>query len=492
MGAVIMFKTTNVSPLDLHLDEKNPRFRVNVNPSQEDIRKYMLKHEKLLVLANSMTKMNTLLPGERVIIYNDGQRNIVLEGNRRTSIYQMFLERGLIPSEYQSSFPIASKEFLSEISNIPVDVIDNRQEAMAYLAARHIIGVEKWSSVSKWKVSYEYYNDGYSINDISARLVMPANKVRDSICKYKVLLRGIDSPVWTAEEKERLSPLDIKPDRLIRILHLSETRERLGLRYSEDYNLVSDKFSEEIITNLIVLLTRMAYITGDINTRTLIIDIWGRIISAIPELDVSSSRDLSSSTSSSYADGVVSCTVNTSSTNSRESEGDSKNTRTGGKGNLPYFFDGLEFSHLDRNKTVTHGILRVCEEIRKFSNRKLVKEFPIAAAFLTRSLIEQSFIYYSKTHKIQAQNKLIWDQICPADRDLKLSEIVNAYKRNLPNFILKEKIRDYFSALFENYNTTANPLNWVIHRPDEFVMNTNMLIELPGHGLLCLINFLIE
>jgi len=144
-----MFKMADVSTLDLHLDESNPRFWVNVNPSQEDIMKYMINHEKLLVLANSITNMNTLLPGERVIIFKDGGENIVLEGNRRTCVYQMLLNRELIPAEIRTAFPVAKDEFLKEISKISVDVVNNRQEAMTFLAARHIVGVEKWSSVTK-------------------------------------------------------------------------------------------------------------------------------------------------------------------------------------------------------------------------------------------------------------------------------------------------------------------------------------------------------
>lgn len=46
-----MFTTKVLSPLDLHLDESNPRFRITVNPSQEDIREYMLTHENVLRLA---------------------------------------------------------------------------------------------------------------------------------------------------------------------------------------------------------------------------------------------------------------------------------------------------------------------------------------------------------------------------------------------------------------------------------------------------------
>lgn len=504
-----MFMTTNVSPLDLYLDESNPRFRVNVNPSQDDIRKYMIKHEKLLVLANSMTDMNTLLPGERVIIFNDGEKNIVLEGNRRTCVYQMLLDRSLVPADILTSFPMAKDEFLAEISNIPVDVVKSRQEAMAFLAARHIIGVQKWSSVSKWKISYEYYQDGSSINEIANRLVMSANTVRTSIRNYKVLLRGINSPDWTKEEKARLSPLDIKPDKLIRILGLKDTSERLGLFYSEDYSLMSNKFNEKVITKLIVLLTRMAFITGEVDTRTAIDDVWDKIVSTIPKLSVATpheneppqnaggtdnnsggTRDTGGGTTTPPAGGGTSGGPSTPPPTNGGMPDDSSPTGTGGKKNLPYFFDGLQFGQLDRNDPNTHGVSRVCFEIKKFCSKKMVDEFPISAAFLTRALIEQSFIYYAKTHNIQAQTKSIWERICSGKSDLKLSEIIKAFDKSLPDYIPDVNIRDYFKALFSDYNTTTNPLNWVVHRPHEFVLHSKTLIELPGNGLLSVINYL--
>lgn len=505
-----MFMTTNVSPLDLHLDESNPRFRVNVNPSQEDIRRYMVNHEKLLILANSMTNMNTLLPGERVIIFNDGSKNIVLEGNRRTCVYQMLLNRALIPAEIRAAFPVAKDEFLAEISNIPVDVVTNRQEAMAFLAARHIVGVEKWSSVSKWKISYEYFIDGNSINQISARLVMSANKVRTGIKNYKILLRGVNNPIWTDEEKSRLSPLDIKPDKLIRILGLRDTSDRLGLYYSENYDLHSNKYSDESITKLITLLTKMAFITNEVNTRTSIDDVWDKIVSEIPEFatqqtedntpqDDSSGTDGSNGTQTAGGSGTTPTTGGNTSrgqdtpppTNGEYPNGESS-SGNGGKKNIPYFFDGLQFGHLDPNNPNTHGVSRVCIEIKAFSGRKLVDTFPIAAAFLTRSLIEQSIIYYAKTHNVQAQPKAIWSQICSGANDPKLSEIIKAFNKGLSNYIPDKNIRDYFTALFGNYDQTANPLNWVVHRPHEFVISPKSLIDLPGNGLLTVINYLLS
>ena len=70
-----------------------------------------------------------------------------------------------------------------------------------------------------------------------------------------------------------------------------------------------------------------------------------------------------------------------------------------------------------------------------------------------------------------------------------LSQIIDNYKRNLANYITDTTIRDYFMALFDNYNDTVNPLNWVVHRPSEFQLDASTLIELPRKGLLTVINY---
>lgn len=162
---------------------------------------------------------------------------------------------------------------------------------------------------------------------------------------------------------------------------------------------------------------------------------------------------------------------------------------TGGKANLPYFFQGLDYGHLKPSDQDTHGVTSICRELQLFSVRKIVSEYPIASAFLVRSIIEQSIKYYSKKHKIQGQNKLIWENI----KDIsKLSTIITVYKKNLPNYIIDSNMRGYFTDLFDNYESNVNPLNWVVHRPDEYRLDTKTLIELPGKGLLSLINFFLR
>ncbi|MPM09504.1 hypothetical protein SDC9_55823 [bioreactor metagenome] len=495
-----MYTTDHLSPLDLHLDEKNPRFRIDLNPSQNEIREYMLKHENLFVLANSMVNMNTLLPGERVIISQENGKNIVLEGNRRTCIYQMLLNRSLIPESAKRVFPEAKSEFLNEIQSIPVDIVPNKKDAMAFLAARHIIGVEKWSSYSKWKISFEYFVEGLSINEISTKLVMSANTVTTSIRNYKILQRGIVNPIWNEQERKSLNLLDIKPDKLIRIFHQAETVKLFGLKYLPSNDLCSDLFSDELITKLILLLTKMAFISGELDTRTTISDVREKIISEIPEYSsISNQKASSNSDSDKSQNNEKNSSDNNNPNSSKDTETSDNSTEktdttkgTGGKKNLPYFFEGLQYGHLQPIDPETHGVTRICNEIQNFSNHHFVESFPICSAFLVRALIEHSIKYYSKTNNIQGQEKLIWSQIIQGNPNPKLSQIIDQFNRNLINFIPDKKANGYFASLFSKYNETADPLNWVIHNPEEFVIAPERLRSLASQGLLSLINFFIK
>lgn len=166
-----------------------------------------------------------------------------------------------------------------------------------------------------------------------------------------------------------------------------------------------------------------------------------------------------------------------------------KGISLGGNRNLPYFFQGLNYSRLSPNDPATHGVTAVCRELQLFSDKRLVATYPIATTFLVRSLIEQSIIYYSKKHNIQGQNKLIWENI----KDFsKLSKIIDNYNRNLPNYITDSNMRQYFTSLFADYESDIDPLNWVVHRPAEFRLSTDVLVELPRKGLLSLVNYMLS
>lgn len=72
---------------------------------------------------------------------------------------------------------------------------------------------------------------------------------------------------------------------------------------------------------------------------------------------------------------------NTSSNEDKGEEDNKQERGAGGNSNLPYFFQGLNYQNLDPNDSDSHGVSRACKEIQLFSNRKLVDNFPMAAAF---------------------------------------------------------------------------------------------------------------
>lgn len=165
------------------------------------------------------------------------------------------------------------------------------------------------------------------------------------------------------------------------------------------------------------------------------------------------------------------------------------NTSSGGNKNLPYFFQGINYSKLDPNDADSHGVSAVCRELQLFSDKKMVTTYPLASAFLVRSIIEQSIKYYSKKHMIQGQQKYIWENIKSINY---LSKIIEHYNKNLPNYIVDATMRQYFTSLFGDYESNVDPLNWVVHRPAEYQLDAGTLIELPRKGLLTLINFMIS
>lgn len=491
-----MYKTKNISPLDLYLDERNPRFRFDRLLSQEEIRLYMLKHEDVLELAQKMSDMNTVLPGERIIICSKDNKNIVLEGNRRTTIYQMFLDRNLIPDEYLINFPLPTDKFLNEIKYIQVDIVETRKEAMKFLAARHIEGVKRWSSISKWKISYQLFKEGNNIAKIAEYLAISLNTVKTAIFNYTILLKGLNNKKLSKKEKELLDPMMLKPDQFIRIFNL--TVKPLGLSYTDSFEVKSLKIPDKVLDEIILMLIRKTFIEHKINTRSNYQDIESDIKSILEKNNIS--QDILeekiplNTVSSSPKTEKAKIPPSENDDDGHEENGDIYIDGNGSRRNLPYFFSGLKYKHISKQDTDGFGVTKICFELRKMSNstNNYVKNFPIAASMLVRSLIEQSLIYYSKKHD-DNNGKRIYDQISKNGNPEKLSKIIEKYYKAGKNFIHDDKIHQYFQEIFSgNNNGIAQYFNWIVHRPDEFSIDENTLLNIANMGLLKVVNYLIS
>lgn len=510
-----MYGKEIVSPLNLYLDPKNPRFITpEAGGTQTDIRKYLITQENVLSLARSIADNKGLMPGERIVVCFENENCVVLEGNRRTCACQMFLDRSLIPSDYESRFPATSDELRKNIEQLEVDVILSREEAKRFLAVRHIERAKEWSTIAKMRFCYEDYNDGKTISQIYDRTGISRANINKYIRKYKILLRGINSS-WTEEEKLKLNLLEIEPDKLLRMFELSDTAQTLRTYFDNNFVLRSNKISDADIDQIIHIWTKKAFIDDEMNTRSVfgtynkdgectgacvfIKHILDKYYETEPQVIVKQDHGYGNNSQPVHiGQQIQSGAIITPQPPSVVQANAGNNVQSGrqqiqgGGPSIPSFFNNLNWSAVDPNNNANKGIIAICMELRKLSNSPTtVNNFPICTAFLIRALIEHSFKYH-------ARNKGYWNQImrnynanASQPGEPTLSYIIRQYSQNIRTWIPESNIRRLFNVVF-NFNVQTEKLNLVVHSPESYMLTPDSLRAIPGEGLLEIANYLLR
>lgn len=517
--------------------------------TQEMIIEHLLRYSDVIKLAQRINEVGELHGSEIITCTKKGDKFVVLEGNRRTCACKLLLDRKLIPEQYRNSFPFITEHAKANIEKVMVTIYPDRESVQAYLSDRHIAGVRRWSALEKNNYYMNLFLQYGNVEAVKRHTSDSVSVVAKSIKKYQFFMDvfNVLKSKYTSLEIEKMDYLPMV-DRFMETLVGDDEEVGLNLEFDTvklqyfcmpEKRDIYDRILLKIGEAFLVRKERRLCGEGEI-PKVVGSEIYGKndqkrlilediripgLYSLIQQYKSDEKTELSSVEGVETADGEVTTkeTENGASKNAREDkgaceddkskdsaqtgngeknndtspnsvegkEGNAQDKGAGGNSNLPYFFQGLNYQNLDPNDSDSHGVSRACKEIQLFSNRKLVDTFPMAAAFLTRTIIEHALIYYSKKHKIQGQNKYIWEEISNNGNAIKLSSIINKYKSNLANYILDIRMREYFTDLFGDYNTNVNPLNWVVHRPDEYQLPAKDLIDLPRKGLLALINFLI-
>lgn len=510
----------NISPIELKLDPRNPRFITpEENHTQEAIRIYLISQEDVIPLANSLAETNNLMPGERIVVCQEDGNWIVLEGNRRTCVCQMFLDRDLIPKDFTSKFPPSNDEIIQNISDLEVDILPSREDAKRFLATRHIIRPREWSTIAKMRFCYEDYNEGRSIDEIKLRTGLDYGVITKFINHYKILIRGRNQN-WTDEERIKIDLLSIKPDKLLRLFDTAETSNRLKLYYDQDHNLMSSIISDDDLSSIILIWTRKAFIDDEINTRSVfgtyspdgkskgackyIEHILGNYPFQSFQVSDGSKSSAEADLKSEYAsaneasdDGRNDSNHSTNNTDNpnnstTDSKKDSSKNKAGGP-NVSSFFSTLSWAAVDTNNSKNTGIIAVCKEIYKISHDiKFVTLYPICTAFIIRALIEHSLKYHAKNNKNWAQIMKNYKQgKNKKENDPNLGFIIDQYNKNNATYLSDNNIRKVFNVVF-NVNKQTDKLNLVIHSPESFRLTPGSLLAIPDEGLLEIINYLLS
>lgn len=140
-----------LSYAELLLDPLNPRLPEELQGrSQPEILEYLATNAGLDELARSYIN-NGFFQHEHLIVAPENDMYVVLEGNRRLAALKVLLEDD---DAQEADLAFALDEQLTSndrqgLLELPVFVVESREDVRKYLGFRHIGGIKTWSSEAK-------------------------------------------------------------------------------------------------------------------------------------------------------------------------------------------------------------------------------------------------------------------------------------------------------------------------------------------------------
>lgn len=123
-------QTKNIAIKDLTLWDENARFPDKYfNQDESELIHYFVSKADLKIksLLESIVKDFDLPQLEKIVVWNDGEQNIVLEGNRRLTAYKLFNNPQLAKDKKLQNFITAEKQKISIIFYSPFFVLKYQQ-----------------------------------------------------------------------------------------------------------------------------------------------------------------------------------------------------------------------------------------------------------------------------------------------------------------------------------------------------------------------------
>ncbi len=492
--------TITISPLDLKLDTKNPRFVVLQSREQFDIRKYLVTYEDVCQLATDINAYGSLLPGERIVILIENGDYIVVEGNRRTCSLQLLLSHNLIPDGFKHRFPPTSVSILENCNMIEVDVLPDRNTALELMSKRHIKGVKQWKPLAKKQFFASNYKDGLgqSIQNLSKITGIKEGEIKEDIRDYKFFFSTYEKYI-TSHPDFNKEIINLKTDPFWRIFKAKfpykenkiKPSDFLKISYDEMLNTVS-ALDESLFNRIVQLVFEKAIVTEEINTRNVLTDVKG-IFPLLQEVaDSANKKNYTDQEKLSNSEGgsikplseveTTSQLINNQKANvpkdylaSYEKEDDLTNNIPPKKieskviksENLPCggpaprtFFETISWSNkLNKAEKDHQGLLYAINELHNLSkyncgNRKAYKVFAIATGMVLRTVYEQSLILILKHTNLWGEYNKNRNNALPTLRTIE--DFINQGENKRKVFPKKEMLLTYDRVIAAKHRDFLN------------------------------------
>lgn len=435
----------NISPLELILDTENPRFVILSSKEQANIRKYLVTYEDVCQLATDINEYGSLLPGERIVVLQDNDKYIVVEGNRRTCSLQFLLNRELIPDGFTHRIPPTSVQILNNCQTIEVDVLPNRDAALELMTKRHIEGIKQWKPLAKKQFFAANYRDGQgqSISNLKRITGVSEGDIKEDIRDYKFFFSAYEKYCATHHDFNK-EIIVLKTDPFWRIFKVKfeyplgckvRPVEFLKISYDDTQNTVSG-LADDLFEKITQLVFEQAIVNEQVNTRNVLTDVNGilPLLNAVAG-NIGEENTTANQTSPSNADNSTSTqrstsenlqgddnhqtgsnqstggqiggsqstggqTGNSQSTDSQTGGNQSNSGQTGGPqpGGPPprSFFETISWrDKLSPSNQQHQGLLYAINELYGLSSsycgrQKSYRAFPIATGMVLRTVYEQA------------------------------------------------------------------------------------------------------
>jgi hypothetical protein len=138
-------QSKTISVKDLILWDENARFPDKYfNQDETELINYFLSKPdfKIKPLIEAVIKDFDLPQLEKIVVWNDGEQNIVLEGNRRLTAYKLLINPSLTTDDKLKEFLEAEKNKIVIFDNFPLEciLVENQEDAFRYIDRKHYNG----------------------------------------------------------------------------------------------------------------------------------------------------------------------------------------------------------------------------------------------------------------------------------------------------------------------------------------------------------------
>lgn len=165
---------SQVIPVDVNklaFDRENPRlaeFSQSAIQDEREIIRVLWENMDVEELVMSISASG-FFRHEPLIVIEDSDQYIVIEGNRRLAAVRLLLTPSLA-EELEVNIPTISEHDRQELTTLPC-LLGNRKDTWQYLGFKHVNGAAKWSSYAKSKyIADVHLRYSISLQDIARQI----------------------------------------------------------------------------------------------------------------------------------------------------------------------------------------------------------------------------------------------------------------------------------------------------------------------------------